>query len=99
MAHQVSYRHDYTKSVDENVTREMGRAVNNQAEFVRKLEAGTLPRAAYPDRLALVTHCEDCDEICFAILWFSERYLVHASADRWVLHQCIDPIEDWRNHD
>ena len=97
MAHQVSYRHDYTKSLDENVTREMGRAVNNQPDFVARLKAGTLPRAAYPDRLALVTHCPDCGEICFALLFGGQRYLVHASVDRWTVHQCPDPIEDCKN--
>ena len=97
MAHQVSYRHDYTKSVDENVTREQGRAVNNQAEFVQRLKAGTLPRVAYPDRLALAIHCPDCNELCFSIIWVGHYYLVHASTDRWTIHVCPDPIEDCKN--
>ena len=95
----MNYRHDYTKSVDENVTREQGRAVNNQQDFVARLKAGTLPRAAYPDRLAMCLRCPDCGELVWQILWFSERYLVHASTDQWILHQCPDPMPEHESRD
>ena len=90
----MDYRHDPRKSTDENITRELGRAVNARADFVTRLKAGTLPRSSYPDRLAMVTHCENCGEIAFQIIWYSTRYLVHADPDRWVIHRCPDPIED-----
>lgn len=94
----MNYRHDPFKSTDENICRELGRAVNNRADFVKRLVSGTLPRSSYPDRLAMVTHCENCGEIAFQIIWCAERYLVHADAKRWTVHQCPDPIEE-RNHD
>ena len=93
----MDYRHEPRKSTDENIAREQGRLVNNRADFVKQLESGRLPRSAYPDRLALVTHCPDCGEICFSIIWCAEHYLVHADAQRWTLHVCPDPVEDWRD--
>jgi hypothetical protein len=93
----MDYRHDRFKSTDENITRELGRAVNNRADFVRQLEAGKLPRSSYPDRLAMALRCPDCGELCWQIIWCAERYLVHATHDRWTVHVCPDPVEDWHN--
>lgn len=95
----TDYRHEPHKSTSENVCRELGRAVNNRADFVEKLEAGKLPRSHYPDRLAMAHECETCGECCFAIIWYSQRFLVRADSDRWTLHECPDPVEDWRSHE
>ena len=93
----LNYRHEGRKSTDENICRELGRAVNNRADFVKRLESGRLPRSSYPDRLAMVTHCPTCGEICFQIIWCGEYYLVHADAERWTVHACPDPVEPWTN--
>ena len=95
----MGYRHDAAWRTDEHVAGALGRYVNNQAEFIKQLEAGKLPRSAYPDRLALALHCPDCGELCFSIIWVGHHYLVHASTDRWIIHRCPDPIEDCQNND
>lgn len=58
-----------------------------------QLSKGMIKISRIPTQYIVRTYCETCEEPCNAIRYHGQRLLIVAVADRWILHQCPQPVD------